>query len=124
MRAYTYRQDDGTYVKDGCTSFDLEGFLVEQLGFCGCGAPDEALKYVQGGLQLLSDLKELVWTKKIDYKERDTRLRAFFGSVGAEYFFWYRLDDLGLTEHGGQVPGWLTEEGEDMLADLKELYSE
>lgn len=33
------------------------------------------------------------------------------------------MDDLGLTEHGSSVPGWLTEKGESflLLADMLEV---
>lgn len=37
---------------------------------------------------------------------------------------WYWLDNKGYTEHGGSVPGWLTEEGWKLLEDLEELMAE
>ena len=38
---------------------------------------------------------------------------------GALYIILYLLNHAELMEHGGSVPGWLTDEGEEMLKLLK-----
>jgi hypothetical protein len=104
---------------EGCHHESRGSFICDQFGFCGCGKPEEALDYVRQALQVVSDLKNLVWTKKETYEAWSHRSEQLFKSDGAEYFMWYRLDNLELIEHGGQVPGWLTEKGERLLEDLK-----
>lgn len=115
-------KEDGYYDKDDCFYETAEDFIRGSiLGFCGCGMPDAALDYVRQVLRTVADLKEKVWEKKMTYEEWTAEKSKLFNSEGAEYFMWYFLDNKGLTEHGGSVPGWLTVEGEELLADLEEL---
>jgi hypothetical protein len=118
-----YRQEDGTYLIDGVTSFDTEDVFLDILGFCGCGMPDAAIRYVRDCLQQVKDLGDLDrkngWSES--YKKWENRNKELFVNGGSEYFMWYYLDNKGFTEHGGSVPGWLTEKGLDLLSDLNEL---
>lgn len=94
-------------------------YLGHLLGFCGCGMPDTALAYVYEGMSLIKARSDS------DYSaESVNKLLEFGGSDGAKYFFWYRLDDLDFTEHGGSVPGWLTDKGKDFLLALEETRHE
>jgi hypothetical protein len=116
MHIDKYFKDDGYY--DGDTYYeDAESFLATAiLDFCGCGMPDAALEHVRDALQLIKDLYD---TNKYDeWREKELKL---FNSDGPAYFMYYFLDNKELTEHGGQVPGWLTLEGEELLDDLNEL---
>ena len=106
---------------------DLQHILFEAVDFCGCGMPDYALLYIRKGLLLLEQLKTS-WRsedKKGDYEKWDVDSKEFFGSDGSFYFFYYWCDKEDLSEHGGAVPGWLSEKGEEYLAALNiwhELY--
>jgi len=119
-----YKNSDGEYVDESGEVFgDAEAFLVSALGFCHCGAPDLAIQYVRGALQLVADLKGKVWEKEMTYEQWSENVRSLFASEGAEYFMWYWLEQKAFTEHGGGVPGWLTPDGEEMLSDLNEFLA-
>lgn len=85
--------------------------------------PDSALNHVRKALQLVYDLKHLVWEKKITYEQWEQRSKEVFFNEEIEYFTWYVLDKKELIEHGSSVPGWLTQKGIELLSDLNELYS-
>lgn len=120
-----YKNADGEYVDESGEVFgDAEAFLVSALGFCHCGAPDTAIKYVRDALQLVTDLKGKVWEEEMTHDQWSENVRGLFPSEGAEYFMWYWLDEKALTEHGGSVPGWLTADGEEMLSDLNEFLAQ
>jgi hypothetical protein len=105
---------------DGCGYENLEQFITTGvLGFCDCGSPEAALAYIKTGLELINypcpediDPKE-GW--RIWYAAHRERCYAHFKSQGAEYLFYYFCDFHGLTEHGGSVPGWLTDKGKKLL---------
>lgn len=119
-----YKQPDGSYIgPDCCTYRDAEDFLITGImGFCGCGFPDQALQHIRDVLQLIHELKSLIWDNKLTTDQWYARELKVFGSVGAAYFTYYVFDNLKLTEHGGSVPGWLTQKGIDLLNDINELY--
>lgn len=109
---------------DGCSYSGAESFLqTKLLGFCGCGDPFVNIKYVGKILRHIHNLKELVWENKITYEEW-TRRGKQIGSEEALYFAYYFLDDKGFTEHGGSVPGWLTDAGIEFMEDAEELIEE
>ncbi len=117
-----FKKEGGYYDQDECYYEDAESFISNSvLGFCGCGMPDAALEYVRKALQIVDDLKQLVWEKKLTYEQWEERKKEVFANKGAEYFMWYFLDNKELTEHGVSVPGWLTKKGIELLADLTEL---
>lgn len=101
------------------------------LNFCGCGRPHTSLAYIMKGLELIgeknpherstSEARELAeaW-----YNAHRERLKAHFLTEGAEYFFYYWASEEGLTEHGGSVPGWLTDYGKETLEQLRKWYEE
>lgn len=96
------------------------------LGFCGCGDPETALRYIRDLLRLIGERgPDSFAPGGMDqwnewYKGHRAKVDAFFhDDRGAEYLAYYLLDDKGLTEHGGSVPGWLTPKGKDILADLE-----
>lgn len=115
MNIDKYKKDDGYYDEEGCFYGDAEEFLSTKiLGFCGCGMPQESLKYVMGALQLIKERVDK------DYKQIKAEEDAYYKSDGAKYFMWYFLDNKGFTEHGGSVPGWLTVDGKELLEDITE----
>ena|SRR3990167_4800414 len=83
------------------------------LGFCCCGDPESADEYLREVLAAInSEYDEQRW-KGIE--------RATGADEGQRYFVFYILDKLELAEHGGSVPGWLTEKGKVLLSDLEIL---
>jgi len=117
---------NGEFV-DGAGCFHATaGDLLQAglLGFCCCGMPDENLRYVLGGLELIESLRsspqgKVEWSAW--WEEHKARELRHFGSERAAYFFYYWCSDPAkLTEHGSGVPGWLTEKGKAMLDLLRE----
>lgn len=110
-----------------CVGSTQSAVMDDILGFCGCGNPDVALKWVRDALMLATerspadpfDGKEACKAFDVWCADIESRRRAFFGSRGAELFFLYWLDREGLTEHGGGVDAsWLSESGAALLEDL------
>ena len=115
-----FKQPDGSYLDEHEVYFeDAEAILGHRNGFCGCGDPAEALRYLHGALQLVNELQRVghtaMWLERRD---------AHFKSEGAEYFMWYYLNRMDLTEHGTAVPGWLSPKGVEMLKDLTAWLAE
>lgn len=101
---------------------------LQELGFCGCGNPEQAAEYLREGMQIIADQRKgphyTRGAHRFDpefeqwCKDHSARELAHFGSTGGAYFFYYWLADNDLEEHGGSVPGWLTPAGEELLAKL------
>ena len=108
---------------DGVSWRGLEDVLaIKVFGFCTCGAPDAALTLMRDAMRLIelrgpsNPRQHRQWFDEVYVP----RLREVFGEFdGAQYVVWYLLEDKGLTEHGGSVPGWLTPKGHEVLADLE-----
>jgi len=116
-----YKREDGYYDEDDCYYEDAESILtVHVLKFCGCGLPGEAMEFVGKVMRLLRDMHDDhdVWDAK--WKELD----ELFPNDGIRYLVYYYLDNLELTEHGGSVPGWLTEKGKQVLFDIEQTLNE
>lgn len=104
---------------------EIQRFYFEDLKWCGCGNPGEALTFMRDVLELLYSRSEesraersnmpyeqSAWAKGA--KALDEMLP---GTLGLSYL--YMLDALDLTEHGGFVGGsWLTDKGNAVLAML------
>lgn len=117
----------------GCHHEGPADAVASYLGFCGCGMPEEALKYVRDRLRLLdaawtepgsASVKDVVANYFGENPERKQRWKDIYDAFkdhGEFYFFWYWADTMGITEHGGSVPGWLTDHGKKVLADLNSL---
>lgn len=93
-------------------------YQCDVLGGCGCGCPDENVRYVRDALALVAEKCPDGADWKIWYAEHRKKTDALFGNQAAEYFMWYWLAENELTEHGGSVPGWLEQRGQDLLEDL------
>lgn len=102
---------------------ELDYVCCAVLGFCGCGIPEETAAWVLRGLEAIDapfQREEKEWAKF--YPQWQDELRSMYGANDAtRYFFWYWCDDKGFTEHGGSVPGWLTDEGKDLRDWLRRL---
>lgn len=76
---------------------------------CGCGNPEDTASLMRDVLEAVAD---------DDLKRRFARLGSLLPdrhyNTTLNYF-----DHIGLLEHGGSLPGWLTDTGEQVLAALK-----
>lgn len=116
---------------DGVWHQDAEGLILGHIfGFCGCGMPTEAMKYIRDVMQHVENLRLMRHsventpiTRDAMYDKWSEDGKAIFSNQGAEYFAYYVLDAKGLTEHGGSVPGWLTPKGREVLSDINEILT-
>lgn len=103
---------------------ELKDEIFTNFGFCGCGDPESALQFLLEILQLIKDRADAANnTEKYNKLYEDIEEKLHFKSTpGLFWLFLYMLDQKGLTEHGGTVRGcWLTDEGEKLLASIKEI---
>lgn len=104
--------DGDMWIDDeGVAWTSRESFVgIALLGFCGCGAEDEALEFVLEALEAFGD-------RENGYK----RIRAMVPDNGMGAFVLYQFDHHGLIEHGSTVrASWLTDDGKAVLAFLRE----
>jgi hypothetical protein len=119
---WSYKSDDpfDTYYERRTA---LESFLLspDSTTNCGCGNPDETLKFVLTALDYCA-LDEL-----------DERKGFLQEKLGVEYvsdnglvqLLFYVLNDKGYTQHGGGINGsWLTDAGKVFRALLKMYFNE
>ena len=116
---FTYtEQDDGLILSEsGCEYESLQDFIhTDILGFCGCGMAEDVDKLVYAILTLLN-IKD-----SLTFKEYIAKLEEDLPTDALQYFMFYWLDSKGFTEHGGSVPGWLSDKGQELLNLLKLVY--
>lgn len=100
---------------------DLGDAILDGLNFCHCGMPENNLLYILGGLEIIDEKRPDDRTQFDAWWDAHTkREAAHFGNQSSAYFFYYWADKEGLTEHGGSVPGWLSDEGVALLTKLRE----
>jgi hypothetical protein len=90
------------------------------LDFCCCGQPENNLEYIGQVLRHVLNLKEKVWAKEWEY-DHWVEEGSKIGTSTQLDFVYYFLDQKGLTEHGGSIPGWLTDYGENILKDIEQI---
>ena len=96
--------------------------VFEKLGFCGCGMPSDAAEFIA---KALAHIGHRCWDgPDFTYEDWKAEGDALFHNDGIAYFVYYVFDKLELTDHGGSVPGWLTDLGKDVLAKLEKLPAE
>ena len=80
------------------------------LGFCTCGDPEGCLEYIKKGLDIIDeDRGDETWEQW--WPKHKARRIAHHGNEAAAQFFHYWADAMEITEHGGCIPGWLTNKG-------------
>ena len=94
----------------------LDYIQTKVLGFCNCGEPEENIAFLG---KILKDIDTLSTVKWEDYEEWNKKSLELFGNEQSRYFIWYYLHKEGFTEHGGSVPGWLTDKGKELLKDIE-----
>jgi len=113
------------YVGPDGTTYESEFDELWQgeIGFCGCGRSEATAEWMADALDAIDALTnhgEEGWDAF--YADWKDRIRALHGNEdGSRYFFWYWCDKEGLTDHGGAVPGWLTDKGKELRDRLREL---
>jgi hypothetical protein len=121
MEIDKYKAEDGVGFTHNDMDYHTEEDLIMSgmLGFCGCGNPDNCLKYI---LDVLTHIDKSI--KGMPNEEwHKQRQELFQGNEGAMYFIYYVLDEKEFTEHGGSVPGWLTEKGQHLKTLLEEYFN-
>lgn len=104
--------------KSGPMSLAQARYVIEtEIGFCGCGRPEDALGLIHRFLGYYN--QEAEKTTHFDWN----RVSATHES-GLIYFILYQFDRVGLIEHGGSVPGWLTEKGLALREALRQQSHE
>ena len=118
------------------TTDDYQRYLAEEVfGFCGCGMPWAFLDFMLQRLDEIDLVQRECWEiaddtsegrarRQLWWAEHKKRLNGLFRSNGEMYFFYYWADSMGLTEHGGSVPGWMDNKGALILAMLKEYKAQ
>lgn len=76
------------------------------------GSPDENVTFIGNVLRLFE------YRENNTYDQWKGKVRELLPTGDVEYFMWYWLDKEEYTEHGGSVPGWLTDKGKQLLSDI------
>lgn len=110
---------------DGCSYESLNDLLQSGIfKFCGCGRSEDNLQYICNALKHINFRRE-VYDRKLTSEESWKIIKQdevkVFGSEDAAYFFYYWSDTQDLTEHGGSVPGWLSDKGKIILEVLETI---
>ena len=123
LAGLTKEKDGGFTDRESVYHPDAESALGSVLGFCNCGMPTEALRFIWKVLELIGEETEGTWEEWYKgHRERADKL--FHKDHGIKYVVYYLLAEKGLTEHGGSVPGWLDGLGKDILDDLRGMYEQ
>jgi hypothetical protein len=126
MAFENYMNGDGNLIgRDQCV-YEVDNIVdfvqCGLLDYCLCGNPEDNLAYVLGGLELIHSSCPEGVNFKVWFSEHQKKVLAHFGTHDSAMFFYYWADKEGWTEHGGSVPGWLTEDGLDLLLGLREWH--
>lgn len=90
--------------------------------FCGCGMPEEAAAFLREVLDNIRELREAPKERGKEMAAYDrfaARQAELLPSDGLRYLLYYLLNHVGVLEHGGSVPGWLSDEGKALLERLR-----
>ena len=121
-----YTAEDNGYVgQDGITYNTLTDLLqCGVLQFCGCGSPQENLRWILNGLSCIDNQ----WKDKRPYDQQlpdiQEKTTTVFGNQWAQNFFFYWCDKEEYTKHGVSIPGQLTKKGQILLNALQIACSE
>lgn len=102
-----------------------------RLGFCECGRPEDALAKMRDALKAIKAVSDMHRSDIECYPQgvatpamkslHAAESAACGADDGARYLMYYTLDKAGLTEHGGSVPGWPTDDGVAFLKHLEDV---
>ena len=119
------KDGSGWYTDEKGVSFETlaDYYQFEVFGFCGCGRPKANLVFIRDGIRLIDDRQTAMKKGTFIWAEEEQKAIALFGNGLSMNFFFYWCDNLELTEHGGAIPGWLTDRGEMVLKDLETIIA-
>jgi len=121
MNKIKFTQDEEGYLYNECYYDNLTDLLaIGVCNFCGCGRPDEALIYIMNSLKYI----EKAFHDDYEYEEWKEEGELLFPTIGSNYFIYYWLSEMGFTEHGGSVPGWVTDKGFEFVKLVEQLKNE
>jgi hypothetical protein len=123
-----YEDNDGEitiweYDDDDNTIMSFSGHIMDELGFCACGSPEETIDFIAEILKVFKwyadSIKDINDNLDRYYDEKESKLVALCGNEKSVYFIKYFLDSKRFLEHGGSIGGsWITSDGLEWL----ELY--
>jgi len=103
------------------TQEEAEDLIYTELGFCGCGLPEQALKLVKLLLTIL-DYSYGKEEKNFTWDQKDRWLKKLLPYDGIYYLVLYYLDSKGYTDHGSGIGGcWLNPKGKEFLTLLRSI---
>lgn len=122
----TSAPEQGGWEFDGAWYETPTDALQGMFGFCGCGRPEDNIRWIVAGLRLITESipEDIAKIRGFDSELRRgwvsghlARCKAHFGGDEQDMFFRYWADNQGFTEHGGGLFGaWLSDFGVDFLA--------
>lgn len=96
-----------------------------RLKFCGCGQPEQVMRRMKDVMRCMANRSNALPASLEAYSILTDELWEKAGPDNiSRYLLLYILDAAGLEEHGGSVPGWLTEDGEELLTFLENTPEE
>lgn len=108
--------------------------FTKKLDLCGCGNPESVIAMLAAVLRAFAAHADLPDHLPMDERrkrchERDTAIREAVGATDGDgpavYFVLYRLDALGLVEHGGSIRfAWITPRGRRVLPAMERLAAQ
>lgn len=109
------KKEDESYIDEDGVYYDsaISVIFSKYLEFCTCGNQRAVAKYILDGLKLLRNARLL------NYDMFNIKQNSYFGSSSGADFFWLWAESRGFTEHGSCIPGWLTDEGVDLIECLE-----
>ncbi len=107
------------------TCDELLAFLTSELGYCGCGYYEEAIRTLRDVLQFASDRQSasaLRDSERFSAVTREVESRSLVSPGLSTWFVWL-LDKHDFIWHGFNADDiWTTEKGAFVLAAIKEHY--
>lgn len=116
---------DGQYVLNG-DKYDDPCELLQNgiLGFGMSYKVGDCLTFIMWGLALVEKRSKVYREAKGDISsllaDRLEDEQQYFNSDGVESFFYHWCVSEELVDYGTSLPGWLTEDGENLLSLLRE----
>ena len=107
------------FDEDDGTSEMLQDNIWSALDLCGCGNHALTLEFISEGMRILKitddDDSDEGWTRKWEEQKKfESKYQ------GGALLLWYFLTNMGFAEHGGSIPGWLTDSGRFMFEKITE----
>lgn len=99
---------------------EFEDIIFGDLGFCGCGDPEAAIKIIYELIKIQHDRRN----KSNDYKEYKSKVNKLItGNIeSVADILLYIINNAELLEHGTSVGcSWLTDKGKEFIKHYEEI---